>query len=160
MPDSRRELLLKAMQTALSAASVTLNGETTARPAGLEVHRHLTRDVSQTSLPDITVYYAGETLSTALRGATDESERAVRVRLRVRAKAAPGQTGDEAIDPVLAWAEVAVRTDYTFGGVAAMTELEMIDALTAREYADTYAEVTMQFVVTLQTKWLDPRQAP
>lgn len=155
-----RESVIAAIKTALEVASVNWHSEVTTKPTGLDVHRHLTRSVDQSDLPDITVYYAGETLSSALQGPTDESERAVRVRLRCRAKAAAGETGDEALIPVLGWAEFAVLTDYTLGGVAAMTELEMVDALSAREYADTYAEAMLQFVVTLQTKWGDPRQSP
>jgi hypothetical protein len=160
MADSRRELLLKAVQAALEVASVNWHSEVTTKPAGLNVHRYLTRSVDAGALPDLTVFYVGESLDAGLQAATDESRRSVRVGVRCRVKAGAGETGDEALDPVLVWAELAALTDYTLGGAAANARLEGVDAITAREYADTYAEATLQFEFTVLTKWGDPRQIP
>lgn len=159
MPDSRRELLLKAAQAAVDVASVDLNGEETTKPAGLVVHRFLTRMPDSGSLPDVTLWYAGEGIDDRADAATDESQRSVRVRARCRAKAAAGQTGDEALDPILTWVELAMLADYSLGGLAAEGQANGIDAVSAREFADTYAEATIEFEFLLLTKRGDPRQA-
>lgn len=160
MPDSLRETGMKALKAALEVGQVDWHGELTTKPSGLNVHRHFTRGPADSELPDITVFYIGEDLEHEMKGSTDESLRRVRFGLRVRVKAPAGETGDEALDPLLVWAEIAVLTDYSLGGLFSNARLEGIDAISAREVADTYAEATMQFVHTLQTKWGDPRQAP
>lgn len=157
MADSIREVALKAIETALKVTSVTWHSEATTKPTGLNVHRHLTRGADQSDLPDITVYYMGESND---EQATDESTRSVRVGVRCRVKAGAGVTGDEALDPILTWAEIALLNEYTLGGAVADARLEGIDAISAREFADTFAEATMQFEFTVLTKWGDPRQAP
>lgn len=160
MADSRRELALKAVRTALQVASVTKNSETTTKPAELNVHRHLTRQVVHADLPDCTVFYIGERVAPISEGAVDESLRFVRVGVRCREKAPKGVTGDEALDPILVWAELSVLNDHTLGGLVADSHLAGIDAISAREFADEFAEATLEFEFKLQTKWGDPRQAP
>lgn len=157
MADSRRELLLKAVVTSLEVASVTKNTESTTKPADLSVHRHLTRMANQADLPDMTVFFAGE-VPEAL--ATDLNTRRALVRVRCRVKAAAGVSGDEALDPLLAWAELAIMEDYTLGGTSAEVGSPDIDPISAREFADTYSEATLQFPILYETKWGDPRQAP
>lgn len=157
MADSRRELVLKAIVTALSVASVTKNTEATTKPAGLAVHRHLTRMEGEADLPDITVFQAGLNPNDKV---TDLNSPELLVRLRCRVKAAAGISGDEALDPILVWAELALMDDYTLGGVSAYIGSPDMDAISAREYADTFAEATLQFPITYETKWGDPRQAP
>lgn len=160
MADSRREVLLKAIETALGQATVDWHSEITTKPTGLAVHRHLTRQATKDTLPDVTIYLLGESPDPLLEAAVDVAERRVRVGVRVRDTAGSGVTGDEALDPLLTWAEIAILNDYTLGGVVAYARQVGLDAVTAREYADTWAEATLQFEFVLQTKWGDPRQAP
>lgn len=154
----RREVLLAAVATALGVASVNWHSEVTTKPAGLNVYRHLGRQADQDSLPDVTVLYLGEDITPENQGPTDVSERDVRVAVRCRATAAVSESGDEGLIPTIQWAEIALLTDYTLGGVAANGKLLRIDQVDTAEHADVYAEAVMQFVFTLHTKWGDPRQ--
>ncbi len=157
MADSQRELVLKALVTALEVVSVTKNLEATTKPTDLVVHRHFTRSPNPKDLPDITVFVAGENPDGI---ATDLNTRELLVRMRCRVQAAEGISGDEALDPILVWAELATMADHTLAGASAFIGSPDMDAISSRELADTFAEATLQFPVTFQTKWGDPRQAP
>lgn len=157
MADSQRELILKAVAAALAVAQVDWHSEITTKPADLNVHRHYTRMGQNADFPDITVYYAGEPEPD--EDATDGAKHGMLVRLRCRAKAAAGVSGDEALDPVLTWAEIALLSEPTLGGLAADIRPPAADALSARELTETYAETHLQFEITHFTKWGDPRQS-
>lgn len=154
---SKRDDVMAAAVTAISVASVTRNAETTTKPTGLTVHRHLMRQANASSLPDVTAFMAGEVLDDAI---TDEADRALSLRFRCRVAIADDESGDEALDPILTWVELSLTADYTLGGTCAALRVTSIDAISALEYADGWAEATVQVEVTYMTKWGDPRQAP
>lgn len=128
-----------------------------AGPTGLRVTRHLARQADIDRVPDISVLYLGEEL---IDSATGEVDRNIRVGLRCRARADASESGDAGLIPVLSWAELALMSDYTLGGIAANGRLERIDAIDTAEHADMWAEALMQFLFTIQTKWGDPTRAP
>src|SRR5688572_28763115 len=130
----RRELVLAAAETALGVASVNWHSQVTTKPTGLVVHRPLARQADADKLPDVTVLYMGEELIDA---ATNEVDRNMRVGVRVRAIADSDESGDAGLIPVLQWAEIALMTDYTPGGLASVARLERIDQIDAQEHADT-----------------------
>lgn len=133
----------------------------TAKPSGLNVYRHRTRDYDLSKLPDCSVFYMGEAAELEERSSTGVSERAVRLGVLCRAKATSAQTGDEALIPLLQWAELALLlSDYTVSGAAANGRLERIDPIEAQEQADVVAEALMQFIYTVRTARWDPRTAP
>lgn len=152
-----RESLLAAAATALAVTSVNWNSVTTAKPTGLVVSRHLSRQVAVDGLPELSVLYLGEA---DIESATNSVDRNIALGVRVRAKADSDESGDAALIPVMQWAEIALLNDYTLGGVAADGRLERIDAIDTQEYADVFAEALLSFVFTVRTKWGDPRQAP
>lgn len=155
----RRELVLAAAETALGVSSVNWHSEATTKPTGLGVYRHLARQADADGLPDVSVLYMGEDV---LESATGEVDRNVRVGVRCRAVAdsTANESGDAALLDVLQWAEIALLTDYTLGGLASIGKLERIDQIEAQEHADTVAEALMSFMFVIQTKWGDPRQVP
>lgn len=156
----RRELVLAACATALGVSSVDWHSEETTKPAGLNVYRHRTRQADVNSLPDAVVFYRGERPRTMNQAATDVSERQVRVGVLVRAFADSDESGDAALIPVMQWAEIALLSDYTLGGLCANGDLEDIEAVQTEEHADTVAEALLTFVFDVHTKWGDPRQVP
>lgn len=156
----RRESMLAAAKTALEVASVTWHSEATTKPTGLSVHRHLGRQMDKSQLPALVVRYFGEQPTPQNQAPTDVSERNVTLAVECRAVADADESGDEALIPVMGWAEIAILSDDTLGGVTAKIDAPRIDAIDTAEFADVYAAVLMQFPVTLHTKWGDPRSAP
>ena len=156
----RRESLLAAAKTALEATSVDWHSEETTKPTGLGVYRHLGRQMDKDKLPAVVVRYFGEQPTQQNQAPTDVSERNVTLAVECRAVAPSDESGDEALIPVMQWAEIAILSDDTLGGVAVKTDPPRIDAIDTQEFADVYAAVLMQFPVTLHTKWGDPRSAP
>ena len=151
----RRELVLAAAATALAVASVNWHSEVTTKPTGLEVKRHLTRQADVNGLPEVCVLYLGESL---VESATGSVDRNLTIGIRARTKADSDESGDAALIPVMQWAEIALLTDYTLGGLASVGRLERIDAIDTQEHADVFAEALLSFVFIIQTKWGDPRQ--
>lgn len=156
----RRELVLAACETALEAASVDWHSEETTKPAGLNVYRHRTRQAVAELLPDAVVFYRGERPRAFNQSAHDVYERQVRVGVLVRALADEDKSGDAALIPVMQWAEIALLSDYTLGGLCANGDLEEIEAVQTEEHADTVAEALLTFVFDVHTKLGDPRQVP
>lgn len=158
----RRESLLAAAKAALEVASVDWHSEVTTKPEGLRVYRHRTRQADVSLLPDLSVLYMGETLSTYAEGATGESRREVEVGVLARALADADESGDQGLIPVMQWAEIALLYSNfgALGGIASKGELLRIEPLASEEHADTFAEALMRFSFTVHTKWGDPRQAP
>jgi hypothetical protein len=157
----RRLLLLENAETALAVTSIDLHSEVTARPTNLRSGRYLPFATDKGRLPDVSLEYMGETLTTLLEGATDVDERGVQVGVRVRVSVADGDTPDVALLPLLSWVELALLgVDFTLSGVALYGELQRIEALKEQELADWFVGCRMVFVFTVPTKRADPRQAP
>lgn len=156
----RRELVLEAAKDALEVVSLTWHSEATTKPTGLNVYRHRTRQADADSLPDATVLYGGETSTPMNLSAHDVSERDVQVLVLVRALADSDETGDAALIPVMQWAEIALLSDYTLGGLCANGRLDSIARIQSEEHADTTAEALLTFTFAVHTKWGDPRQVP
>lgn len=134
--------------------------EALTKPTGLNVYRHLSRQVDVDLLPTITVLYGGEQHTPMNLSASDVSERDISSLLVVRAKAAANESGDAALLDILQWAELALLSDYTLGGVAVNARLDRITQIDTEEHADVFAEARMEFVFSVHTKWGDPRQVP
>ena len=156
MPDSPRELALKACRSNLELESIDFNGVVTSKPAGLKVHRYFTRGATGEDLPDQTLYIADEDPTNDLTGV---SERRLAIRLRSRAHVTQSVSGDEALDELLTWGELALMHDIQLGGAAVLVEYNGL-AVDAEERADVYAEAFQEFVITYQTVHRDPRTKP
>lgn len=154
---ARREAVLSALEAALKVAEVTKNGQTTTRPTDLKVHRFIARQADKRHLPDITVAVLGENPSEL---ATDLVDRELVVALRCRVLVPEGISSDEALDELTVWAELAALADPQLSGAAADMSPPSLDQMTAREFADGWAEATLRLPITYQTKWGDPRQGP
>lgn len=160
MSDRRLELLVNA-EAALNVDDIDVNGEATERPSGLQVERHRMRPRVKGQLPDMSVEYLGESVTDLLQGPTDVDERNVRIGVRIRAVAGTDEAVDEALFPLLGWAELALTgVDYTLEDVASFGFLERIEALRPEELADAFVGCRMIFAFTVPTKRADPRQAP
>lgn len=148
---------MQAIEAALGVASVTKNTEETTKPTDLTVLREPTRPINEADAPVAFIFYGGEDVDDRI---TDEATRDVLVDVTVIAKATDTQRADEALDPLMVWAELAVMDDYTISGAAAFVRLRRIARLDLSEHASLFAAATLTFQVTLLTKWGDPRQAP
>lgn len=148
MAKSIRRRILENRVAALSAASV---GGTT-KPASLEVHRFLTRQVNHGSLPDQVVYPANEPTE---ERATSALDRRFRVRVLSRVKVTAGTTPDDALDELITWAEKAFGADETCGGLAFKTTPVGV-AWDAEERHDEFAQAVSEFEIHYQTTRGDP----
>ena len=157
MADSKRLDLMQAVEAALNVSSVDRSSEVTTKPTDLTVLREPTRPINEADAPAMFIVYGGEDVSDR---ATDEASRAVAVDVTVMAKATDSQRADEALDPLLVWAELALMDGYTISGAAAFIRLDRITRLDLSEHASLFVGATLSFEIQLLTKWGDPRQAP
>ncbi len=144
---SKRDAIVAAFVTALE---VTIVGATT-KPVGLNVHRMRTRRIEVDKLPAAVVYLGEETVD---RDATLKSDRTFRVWVESRVKH-PGQSGDEALDPLLVWAVKAMLDDFTHG--AKLNDLREVRTVwDLDERAESLAAAAIEFEGIYQTLTTDP----
>lgn len=159
MADSRRELVLKAVQTALEQASVTVNAVALTKPAGLTVKRHPETPIEHRDLPQIDLWVAREAVTYDITGVSTRVL-TVRVRSTVTWSSSAEGSGDEALDPLLTWAEVALMADETLGGVASLVVLTAIATPETDQRTEKYAQAAQDFDLTYLTLFGDPRSSP
>lgn len=107
MADSVRLQIMKAWETACNAAG---------KPTGVTVHRSRYLPLEEDELPAIVLYWVNEEDEPA--NVTGDLDRRLRCWAECRAKS---HTPDDALDPLLVWAEEAAMADPKFGGVAKKT---------------------------------------
>ncbi|MGE0456408.1 MAG: hypothetical protein AB7I13_00330 [Vicinamibacterales bacterium] len=144
---SKRDGIVAAAVTALGVASV---GGTT-KPTGLTVHRQRKRPLSQDQLPAIVLWQSIEPRD---YDATDKVDRVLNLHVECRVRH-EGTSGDEALDPLLVWAEKVLMADITLGGRCA----EILAQETSWDLDDPDAPIAraaIRFEVKYQTKNNDP----
>jgi hypothetical protein len=146
---SYREQIIVAVVAALTAQS--------SPPAGLAIHRERTRPIEQDSLPAIMVY-ADDDVPKPLAAQVYKSpltERQLSLVIEARAQAASGIPVDQALDPVLVFAALAVFADETFGGLASSVE-EGRTVWSSREGDIAVAAAKWSITIKYRTSRLDP----
>jgi hypothetical protein len=117
-PQSRRILIVKAIAATLGRANAVAGAVEFAKPAGLDVHRHLSRPIESEKFPAVVVGVAGSDEEAAseqiVRGPGGALLRTLLVDVMIRCV---GKVPEDACDPYLTWAEVAVAEDPTLGGL-------------------------------------------
>jgi hypothetical protein len=147
MNPSIRELLMQAIEDSLGAEDA---------PAGLTVHRERTRPIEMDSLPAI-MLYAEDDQPKAIGSnyRAPQTERQLSIGLQCRAMGSSSVTPDEALDPVIVWANLQMFSDETFGGLANGVE-EIRTVWSSREGDQPVAAATIHFTVKYRTSRLDP----
>lgn len=144
---SKRDAIIAAGVTALGVANV---GSTT-KPSGLTVHRQRTRPLGQDQLPAIVLWSSSEPRE---YDATDKVDRTLSLHAECRVKH-DGTSGDEALDPLLVWAEKVLMADITLGGRC----VDILAQETTWDLEDRdvpIARAAIRFEVKYQTKNNDP----
>ena len=126
------------------------------KPAGLTVHRERTRPIEQDSLPAI-MLYAEDDQPKAMGSnyRAPQTERQLSIGLQCRAIGSASVAADEALDPIIVWANLRVFVDETFGGLANGVE-EIRTVWSSREGDQPVAAATIHFTVKYRTSRLDP----
>lgn len=92
-----------------------------ARPNGLRTHRMLQVPIDADELPAIVVYPMQFTpFGVGEGGHVDTNLNQLVVRLECRAKISPSQSPDEAIEPLLVYAQKVIKSDESLGGIASI----------------------------------------
>ena len=143
---SKRDGIIVAAKAALELATV---GAFT-KPAGLTVHRMRHRPIGQDALPALVLWFDNEPRE---EEATDQVERTLRFWTECRVKHA-GVSGDEALDPLLVWSEVALMDDPTLGGRCQLHARDTVWDLEAR--ADPLAAAAIQWDAIYPTNYKNP----
>jgi hypothetical protein len=147
MSASIREQIMLAIVAALDAGGA---------PAGLTVHRERTRPIETDSLPAIMLYAEDDQpkpMGSNYRA--PQTERQLSIGLQCRAVGSSSITPDEALDPIIVWADLQMFLDETFGGLANGVE-EIRTVWSSREGDQPVAAATIHFTVKYRTSRLDP----
>jgi hypothetical protein len=126
-------------------------------PAGLTIHRERTRPIEQDSLPAIMVY-ADDDVPKPLAAQVYRSpltERQLSLAIECRAQGSSTVPPDQALDPVLVFAALAVFADESFGGLASGVE-EGRTVWVSREGDVAVAAAKWGITVKYRTSRLDP----
>lgn len=109
---SKRDALVGAAVTALGVSSYTVSAVQTTKPTGLSVHRMRKLPIQDDALPAMVVYLGEEVVT------NDGSSRVQReLTLYVESRVKHNSTdGDTELDPLVKWAVLALRYDFTLGG--------------------------------------------
>lgn len=154
---SRRDSILDQIESALSAASLTLpSGATLTKPTGLNVHRQRSIPLAVDQLPAQVVYLLNEPVE--IKPGMGPSRLAVRhmnvcVESRVNATAA-GTTADQALDQYLRWAVAAICSDPRRATLAHDTK-EVGTEWDQSEHDSALASAKTVFVVDYVTSAVD-----
>jgi hypothetical protein len=151
---SLRDALIGAVATALAAASYTVAGVPTTKPASLTVHRMRKLPIQGDSLPAQVVYLGEETITNDGSGRV-QRELQFFVESRVTH---PSTDGDTALDPLVKWAVLALRYDYTLGGRCSDI-LEVRTGWDQEEEAAAFAAAVTEFRAIYFTHDVDQGQA-
>lgn len=150
MPTSSiRERIIAALVVALNAQA--------SPPAGLTIHRERTRPIETDSLPAIMIY-ADDDVPKPLAQQVYKSpltERQLSLAIECRAQGSGTVSPDQALDPVLVFASLAVFADETFGGLANGVE-EGRTAWVSREADVPIAAAKWYVTIKYRTSRLDP----
>ena len=157
MADSRRLQILDAVETRLASASVTVNGTARTKPAGLAVHRFRLRPIAGESLPAMVVYIQAD--PDPERRATGTLDRTMRVAVESLVKVTAGTPPDDAVDPLIIWAVLALLSEETLGGLARqITERGTVWA--PEEGEQSFMRAMTVFDIQYLTRDNDPEAAP
>ena len=160
MGDSIRLQAVNAVETALNAASVTLNAGTPneatyTKPAGLTIHRFPLRPLEHDALPAQVVYLLDSPKPIARGSGT--LDRVVQIAVESRkAILLAGVPPDDQMDELEMWCVRAIMADETLSGVVHQIE----EAETARRFTNKaeqfFGETAKVFEVDYQTLRNDP----
>jgi hypothetical protein len=157
MGDSRRLQILDAAETRLNVASVTVNAVARTKPAGLNVHRFRLRPLQAESLPAMVIYM--QTDPDPERRATGTLDRTMRVAVESLVKVTSGTPPDDAVDPLINWAVLALLSEETLGGLARqITERGTVWA--PEEGEQSFMRALTVFDIQYLTRDNDPEAAP
>lgn len=149
MASSIREQIIGAVMAALNAGANP--------PAGLTIHRERTRAIEIDSLPAIMVYADDDVPKPLAQQvyAAPLTERQLSLALECRAQGTGSVSPDEALDPVLVFAALAVFADEKFGGLANGVE-EGRTVWSSRESDAPVAAAKWTITIKYRTSRLDP----
>lgn len=144
---SKRNAIAVAAVAALGVASVG----STNKPTDLTTHRQRKRKLGSDQLPALVVWLSRE------RREYDATGRVSRyLDLFVEARVAhPGTSGDEALDPLLVWAEKALMVDVTISATCTEVKAQETD-WDLEDESDTLARAAIRFEVRYPTSDKDP----
>jgi len=157
MADTRGLKILDAVAARLAVATVTVNGVVRTKPAGLNVYRFRTRSIQAESLPAIVVSWM-EDLN-PVRRATGVLDRTVRVAVEHIGKVTAGTAPDRATDALKSWAELALMSEETLGGLASQVTVQGTRPL-SEEGEQAFFWTMTPFDIQYVTKDNDPEAAP
>ena len=156
-PTSIREQIMVAVVTALAVASASCASGSFAKPSNLTVHRERTRPIETDMLPAVMVYADDDvpkpTGHESYRAPL--TERQLSLTLECRAQGSANVSPDEALDPILIWAALALFADETFGGLANGLE-ESRTVWSSRQGDVPVASTKFSITVKFRTSRLDP----
>lgn len=142
MADSRREAIIEAAKAVL---------EKPGKPTNLTMLRHRTREIDASLLP-VGVILNGVEVITRQTAAPPTIDRELTFNVEFRAV---GEPADEILDPMIAWAEVALLTDTDFTDLVRSINLNRIIWDQAEGKA-AHAAASMEFSAQYRTVYGDP----
>lgn len=144
-------------QQILDAAEARLQGAPLgplAMPTGLTVSRYRTLELQPANLPHLSLYTV--TASTESVGGGSETQTEIKVALW--AKPGPGQSLDQALDPLWLWVVQQLLTDQSLGGLARRVAPTHRVWSAAVPQAQPMGDLDAHFLITHRHQAADPTQ--
>lgn len=157
MADSLRLQIADAVIARLEALTVTVNGTVRHRPPGFTAHRMPNRPLEAEKLPATVVSFLKSPRPDY--EASDTADRVLAVALEHRAAVPAGVPPDDAVDPLLNWATLAMLSDETLGGLASKID-EGETLWEGVEAGQRHARAYQAFHITYITLRNDPEAQP
>jgi len=155
--DSVRLKVADAVKARLELASVTVNGAARTKPTGLTVHRFPNRPVTTDQLPAIVLFFL-ESPKPAYE-ASDTADRVLNLVCECRAAVPAGTPPDDAVDPLINWATLALLSAESLGGLAEKID-EGPTLWEAVEEGQRHARARTVYEITFITLRNDPEAQP
>lgn len=157
MGDSVRLQVADAAKAKLEIGSVTVNGTARTKPTGLTVHRFPNRPLSTDALPAIVLFFVES--PKPRYEASDTVDRVLNLVCESRAYVPAGVPPDDAVDPLINWATLALLSDESLGGLAEKID-EGPTLWEAVEEGQRHARARTVFEITFITLRNDPEARP
>jgi len=155
--DSMRLRIADAAVARLALASVTVNGTARTKPLGLTAHRFPNRPITTDQLPAIVLFFL-ESPKPEYE-ASDTADRVLRLVCEFRAIVPAGTPPDDAVDPLINWAALALLSDEDLGGLAEKID-EGPTLWEAVEEGQRHARARTVYDITHITLRNDPEAQP
>lgn len=157
MADSVRLQIADAAKAVLTSTSVTVNGVARTKPIGLSVHRFSNRPLDTDDLPATVLFFLEG--PQPVYEASDTADRVLRLVCEHRTTVAAGTPPDDAVDPLINWAVLALLSDETLGGLASKID-EGPTMWESVEAGQRFARARTVFDITHVTLRNDPEAQP